>query len=744
MKEREVEFIGKIKRELYSREDYKMYAVDVDKEKYPDIKFTIYKNATIAGNLHSLTKEGDYIIKAKEKSGAKGYIYNVVNIKKTKLKSETECYAFLKEILTLNQASELYKHYPNIIDLVVNGEGNSVDLSKLNGIKDFTFGKIKEKIIENYALFDLINEFNGALTISMLKRLYSKYPSIEKIRTEIRCRPYKTLCGLQGIGFIKADSILLELEKNGCVKFEHDLKTSMDRCMACVLYFLEQNESNGSTKMSLIKLRKVAMKLTPACSNHFISCIKEDSLIYLNKKKMEVALKETYDTELLIAANLIPRLSNSNPWNYTPENYKDIDGIELSSEQINFLKSVCCNLLTVLAAPAGTGKSFSTKALINMLKDNKKTFLLAAPTGKAAKKLASYTGERAETIHRILGFKNGRFEYNSGNKLIADVILLDEVGMTDIKLFRNLIEAIPKSTRIVLIGDKFQLNSVGCGALLRDLISTDFIPQVNFTKVFRMGEGGVLTACTNVRNNKIFITEDKKTRIGKDKSYSFIPSSSDDINKKILTLYKGLIEKHEAKDITVLSSYNKGNNGCSSLNQLLQPIANKNSINNNKCVKVQLDKSEAKYYIGDSVIQNSNNYRANLYINGEISDDECLIANGEQGIITDIIENGLVIDFDGIEVYYSYSEIATIKHAFAISVHKMQGSQNKIIIFCCPRSHTYMLSNNIIYTAISRAEKYVFHFAEMKTLNSSIKKSDSEKRSTMLGELLQLKIKEPW
>ena len=166
-----VEFVGRVVRQTYSSENYKMYAVDVDREKYPDIKFTIYGNAVIGGNLHSLTPESEYYIKAEEKNGKKGYKYEVLNIRKTDLRNEEDVYAFLQEILTFKQASTLYAKYPNIVDLVVSGRSNEVDLSQLYGIKEYTFGKIKEKIMENYGLFDLIAEFKGVLTISMLKKI---------------------------------------------------------------------------------------------------------------------------------------------------------------------------------------------------------------------------------------------------------------------------------------------------------------------------------------------------------------------------------------------------------------------------------------------------------------------------------------------------------------------------------------------------------------------------------------------
>lgn len=738
-----VEFIGRVIRQTYSSENYKMYAVDVDRDKYPDIKFTVYGNAIIGGNLHSLTCDAEYYIKAEEKHGSKGYKYEVQNIRKTDLKNENDVYIFLQEILTFNQASELYKHYPNIVDLVVSGRSDEVDLNKLHGIKQYTFNIIKDKIIENYALFDLIAEFKGVMTISMMKRLYDKYPSIEKIRIEMRNHPYKCLCGLSRVGFKTADTLLLDMEKQGIVKFAYDLKTSKERCFACMLYFLEENQTNnGNTKMNLVDLRKQIERLTPACVHNFVDCIKENEKdIYYNIETIDIALRRTYELEKFVANELIRRLKSCT-WNFDINKYRNVDGIDLSDEQMELLKCVCENNITVLTAPAGAGKSFSTKALINMMKDNDKTFILASPTGKASKRLSEYTGEIAKTIHRTLCYQNGVFTKNEDDQLEVDLILLDEVGMTDIWLFAQLLKAIPDRTKIVLVGDKYQLNSIGCGALLRDIISTDFIPQVNFTKVFRMGKGGVLTACTYVRENHKFIKENKLLQLGEDKSYTFIPIDTDHMNNKIVELYKELLKTYSSKDITVISSYNVGKNGCLILNQLLHPIANPNANENNECVKVKQDKLDICYYVGDSVISNVNNYQAKIYLGDMVTDETCFVTNGSQGYVTKVFnsgyQKGLVINFDGIDVYYSYADLSMIKLGFAVSCHKMQGSQNKIIIFCCPSSHVYFLSNNMLYTAISRAEKYVFHFSDEHTINVAMKKSDSEKRQTMLGNLLKL------
>ena len=439
-----------------------------------------------------------------------------------------------------------------------------------------------------------------------------------------------------------------------------------------------------------------------------------------------------------ICNNIKERLKNTaNVWSFNTELYRNINGIDLSDEQMCLLKSVCNNNFTVLTAPAGCGKSFSTKALINMLNENHKTSLLCSPTGKASKKLSQYTGEQANTIHRTLMYQDGRFVYNENNKLIADVLLVDEVGMTDIHLFKSLLEAIDINTKIVLIGDSFQLNSVGCGSLLRDLCVDENIPHVTFSKVFRMGVGGVLTACTYVRQNQKFLYKNAFTQIGEDKSYSFIPAKKEQINDMILALYKKLLTTNDVEDITVISSYNIGDNGCDKLNQMLQPIANPNSLTSDKFIKVKQDKLEVKYYIGDMVIQNQNNYRARLFLDDDKTSEVVFIPNGTQGKVIDIIDNDLIINFDGETVCYSSDEIRQIKHSFALSTHKMQGSQNKIIIFCCPSSHIFFLSNNIMYTAISRAEERVYHFSDVKTINTAMNKSDSNKRYTFLGEMLK-------
>lgn len=749
MSEQKHKFKGKVKKCVFKSDSFSVYAVDVDVKKYPEIQLNQYKNASICGDLPELAEGIEYDIVATEKECKYGLSYQVLNIKRDIPTTSEETLSFLSSILTENQAKTICEQYPNILEIIKENKLDEIDLNRLKGIKEYTFERIKQKIVDNFYLADLIAEFQGYFTLSIVRKLYKTYTSTDKIKEKLKSDPYATLTHISGVGFKTADRLLLDIEevskeniRNGekpIIEFEYDIKTSKQRCLSCILYLLKKNEEGGSTKANIVDLRSECLKLTPECIDHFPEAVKDEN-IYLNKDRLEISLQRTYDTEKFICDNIKERLiNNTNIWSFNTEFYRNVDGVELSDEQMELLMSVCKNNFVVLTAPAGAGKSFSTKALLNALEDHHKIPILCSPTGKAAKRLSQYTGVQANTIHRTLMYQDGGFGFNKDNKLIADIVLVDEIGMTDIHLFKSLLEAIDINTKIILIGDSYQLNSVGCGALLRDLCSCKQIPHVKFTKIFRMGEGGVLTACTYVRQNEKFLFKNAFTQIGKDKSYSFIPANKNNINNMILALYKKLLETNDLEDITVISSYNIGENGCDRLNQMLQPIANPKSLTSKKFVKINKDKIEIKYYVGDRVIQNQNNYKARLFL-GEKTKDTTFVPNGTQGLIIDIIDDDLIINFDGEIVYYSIDEIRQIKHSFALSSHKMQGSQNKIIIFCCPSSHIFFLSNNIMYTAISRAEEKVYHFSDVKTINIAMNKSDSNKRDTFLGDMLNENI----
>lgn len=357
-------------------------------------------------------------------------------------------YIFLSEILTENQVNEIWREYPDIVQRVKENRLDDIDLNKLKGIKEYTFNIIVEKITENFCLADLVIEFQGYLNLSMIKKIYKKYTSIDILKEKLQQDPYKCLCGLAGVGFKTADGILLDIEKVSrenikkgkppIIQFDSDLRSSPERCLACLLYLLEENEKNGHTKMSLTELRKECLALVPKCAEHFTTAIKTDT-IYYNKETLDVSLRKTYDIEYRIARILLHNLNKTHDdiWDYDIEKYRNVDGVDISDEQIQSLDNICKYRISILNGAGGTGKSFSTQAAINMFKDNKKTFRLFSPTGKAAKVLADYTKEKAMTIHRGLGYNPScgyPWTINKDNKLKCDVVIVDEFSMVDIFL----------------------------------------------------------------------------------------------------------------------------------------------------------------------------------------------------------------------------------------------------------------------------------------------------------------------
>lgn len=755
--EKEYKFSGKVVRCTYDTPDFRIFALDVDSKKYPDIKKNKYNNVTILGELHELTVGVTYEISAVEQLGKYGMSYKVLNIKRDVPTTEEDMYLFLSEILTPNQAKVLYENYPDIVQRVKENRLDDIDFNKLKGIKEYTFGVIKRKIIENFCLADLVVEFQGFLNLSMIKKIYAKYTSIEKLKEKLAQDPYKCLCGLAGVGFKTADGILLDMEKASkaniekgkkpIIEFKSDLRTSPERCLSCLLYMLEENENNGHTKMNLADLRAEMMKLVPACANHFVTAVKADEIHY-NKDTMDVALSRTYNLEHKIAQTILYVLhTKKDEWDCDIEKYRTVNGSTLSDEQMGAVANVCKYPISILNGAGGTGKSFSTQAVINMLKDHHKTFRLFSPTGKAAKVLADYTKENATTIHRGLGYTPMGWGYNQEHKIMCDIVIIDEFSMVDIQLFKRVIDAVDfNTTKLLLIGDNAQLPSVSCGNLLHDFMETKLIPTTTLTKVFRYGEGGLMKVATDVRFCEPYLTssmKSKMTTFGDNKDYTFVDLPSEVIPQNVVGLYKKLLEKgYSIDDIQVLTAKNVGDCGTIVLNNMIQKVANPNYGS-----EVFMKVGDTTYFEGDLVIQKVNNYKAELDLQHlsewekdmySASEDipTAFIANGETGIVREIYKSYCIIEFDGVFVKYYRADMQMISLGYSITIHKSQGSSIKIVILCTPQSHIYMLNSNLLYVGLTRMKEGCYHLGTLNSINQAVKKKANLTRHTHMQELL--------
>ena len=741
-----VSFQGTVVANPYNTEDYKIYGLVVDSIKFPTIQINNYGNVSLLGNLPDLEDGVEYDIKAEEQKGKNGISYKFINIKRDRPKTEASTRLFLQSILDSNShVDEVMREYPDIIDRVINNRLDDIDLKKLYNIGEFRFEVIKRRIIENFALAELVSEFKGFIEFKVLKILYDKYGCIEKILEKLQDNPYKCLCGLSRISFKTADKILLEFNKDCMnmkakgekppIDFTFDLVSSSQRQKSAIMFLLGENENDGNTKIDIKTLRKQSEAIANKCIEHFVDIIKNDEDIHFDKDNHTVALEDTYKTEKYIANKILSGLEVENKWDLNTEKFKVNCDVTLTEQQYQVLPMLCNSNVCILNGFAGAGKSQTTKSIIDMLKANNKSFLLLAPTGRASKVLSEFTKEPASTIHRGLAYMPPEWGYNEECKLPYDTVLVDEFSMCDVFLMKHLLEAINfDKTKLLMIGDNAQIPSVGAGNAFFDLINSKLIPIVSLTQIFRYGEGGVLTVATKTRNCERFLEDSQKPQVfGEDKGYTFIPMQQEKIIKNMVELYKKLLISNLREDIMILSSYNVGEYGTVNINKHLQPISNPNVAL--RGINIQI--GDTKFYENDLIIQTMNNYKAIKYVEGwsDEEDKKTFIANGEIGKIIKIEYGKAIIQFDEL-IIYTKADLLNVKLSYSISTYKAQGGQAKIVILITPKAHTFMLNSNLIYVGQTRSKLKVFHFGEVETVNRAIKKKADFNRKTYLKELV--------
>lgn len=747
----QVRFRGTVVKAVYVTDNYKVYGLTVNTNKYPFIKINKYNNASICGDMPELKEGVEYEVVAREGEGKYGTSYRVSSVRRDMPKTKDGVRSFLEEITSSNVAYELSEAYPDIIDRVREHRLDDIDLSKVRGVGEKNFEKIVRSITENFHLYDLVVEFGGILTLSMIRRIYARYESVDMLKNKLRKEPYSTLTKVSGIGFDTADKIVLAMQDEGVINFGFDIRTSVDRCLACVVYILNKNEEDeGHTKANIIELRKRVADKVPMCVDKFNEAIADDS-IYYNKERLEIALKKTRDEEYFIAKTVFNNISNNNVWQCDTEKYRNVDGVNLSDEQLSVIDNVCKYGISILNGPAGSGKSFSTKAIIKMLDDQGKSYRLLAPTGKAAKVLANFTGKPASTIHRgLLYSADGGFGLDRKNKIMEDIVIVDEVSMIDVWLFYHLIDAIDFSkTKLLMIGDNAQLPSVGCGNVLHDLMESKLVPTVTLSKIFRYGEGGLMKVATDVRMGRHYLDGSMKnsvTSFGTNKDYVFMDVPTEKSAQTAVAIYKSLLSKGDSiNDIQVITPKKDGDCGTINLNEAIQKVANPNCGSDNF-----FEYNGTKYYMGDLVIECSNNYKAPLSESTmsslelemiELQDEAewptAFVANGETGVVREVGKSFIDIDFDGVVVRYNRDMMNLIKLGYAITCHKSQGSSINNVILLTPQSNIFMLNSNLLYVGCTRARNKCYHIGSVDTVNKVIKKKANLTRHTFMQQMLK-------
>ena len=393
-------------------------------------------------------------------------------------------------------------------------------------------------------------------------------------------------------------------------------------------------------------------------------------------------------------------------------------GIEYDEVQVEAIRQAIASKVMVLTGGPGTGKTTTTKAIIAALQSAGMRILLAAPTGRAAKRMSEATGMEAKTIHRLLEYNpQDGYKRNDENPLEGDALIVDECSMIDIILMNNLTKALPTTMRLVLVGDIDQLPSVGAGNVLRDIIDSGVIPVVRLTRIFRQAQSSRIVMSAHAINRGCF----PDISNGQHTDFFFMKQEEPEkVAETIVSLVRDRLPKayrQPTANIQVLTPMQRGVVGAANLNVALQQALNHNTA--------ALVRGGYTFKEGDRVMQLRNNYDKDVY-------------NGDLGYVrsVDMEERTLTVDFDGQMVEYEASELDELTLAYATTIHKSQGSEYPIVVMPVLMTHYVMLQRNLIYTGITRAKKICVLVGQTKALAYAIHNMKVLKRNTRLKERL--------
>ena len=543
-------------------------------------------------------------------------------------------------------------------------------------------------------------------------KIYREYKK-DAIKT-VKDNPYQLADDIWGIGFKTEDSIASKMGYENC---------DPRRCRSGILYTLNQLSEDGHVFAEPEQLVSTAKELLHTDEEPITKVLQEmieakDLIADENK----LYLPPFYFAESGSSKRLKSLLLSKSEENIAAEpesTYGYSNGIVYDEVQQSAIQKALESKVMVLTGGPGTGKTTTTQGIIETFKDRVKRILLAAPTGRAAKRMTEATGMEAKTIHRLLEYNPmDGYKKNDESPLEGDVLIVDECSMIDIMLFYNLMKAIPENMRLILVGDIDQLPSVGAGNVLRDIIDSEEIPVVRLTRIFRQAQSSRIVMNAHAINNGQF----PNISNGKDTDFFFIKAEeADAIPELIVSLVKDRLSKtygYKAREIQVLTPMQRGVVGAGNLNTELQKALNP--------VGPSLTRGGYCYRQGDKVMQIRNNYDKNVF-------------NGDIGYIKEINEGErtLSILFDERIIEYEITELDEITLAYAITIHKSQGSEFPVIVMPITMKHYVMLQRNLIYTGITRAKKICVLVGTTKALSYAVRNQTVSKRNTNLKERLK-------
>ncbi|MCX7920605.1 MAG: ATP-dependent RecD-like DNA helicase [Clostridia bacterium] len=706
---------GVVERITYANEENGFCVIKIKSKGFSDL-------VTVVGNLAAVNVGATLRLKGDWKFDSKfGKQFNAIDYRETVPATIAGIEKYLGSGLIKGigpaYARRIVGHFKEETLRVIEEEADY--LINVDGIGQKRVDMIKkawkeQKEIKNVMLFLQSNGVSTAYAVKIYKTYGNESISI------VKSNPFRLADDIWGIGFKTADKIAQQLGFD---------KNSFERCRSGIIYVLNELSNDGhcyATREQLVaatvKMLELEEGLIDATVDRMIeekSVIPdENNAIYLPtfyfsetgtvKRIKEIlsgqASKQTIDVDQMIS-----------------EIQREHD-ISYDQVQLDAIRTAAMSKLMVLTGGPGTGKTTTTLAIIKVFQKMGRKVLLAAPTGRAAKRMSETTGMESKTIHRLLEFKPAEgYQKNAENPLECDALIIDETSMVDVILMYNLLKAVANETIVILVGDVDQLPSVGAGNVLKDIIDSGVVNVIRLTRIFRQALGSAII--TNAHR----INKGEMPNLKGGRSSDFFYIEEEDPQKTAETIkslcVKRLPEYYKVdaiNDIQVLCPMQRGAAGAQNLNSILQEALNPTDIT--------MKYGGTVYRLNDKVMQIKNNYDKNVF-------------NGDIGTISkiDMEDKTLAIRFDGNDVDYDATELDEVVLAYATTVHKSQGSEYKIVVAPFTMQHYMMLQRNLLYTCVTRAKKIFVLVGSKKAIGIAVSNSKIQQRNTMLAKRLQEK-----
>ena len=541
--------------------------------------------------------------------------------------------------------------------------------------------------------------------------------------TLIRENPYRLAKDIRGVGFQTADELAQKIGIN-----PHGL----ERARAAIYYSLERLANEGHVGVPEEELIDHAIQLTTipiAIIQEALASEVESGVVIIDSvygSKWAFA-KALYTAEKSLAANLLKLATGAHPLQSKncDSEIKNIlakSGLELDEQQLQAVQMASAKKILILTGGPGVGKTTIIRLILDLFEKFGKTCILCAPTGRAARRIAESTGREAKTIHRTLEFDAsiGGFRRDPSQPLEANLVVVDETSMVDTVLMHHLVRAVPAHACLLLVGDVDQLPSVGPGRILSDMIDSRMFSTVRLTKIFRQaGRSFIVRAAHSVLHGEF-----PDSAPNAEGDFFFIESEAPlQVAEKVLAMVHDRIPKKfnfdPMKDIQVLTPMNRTELGAGEFNRKMQDLLNP------LAGRIEIERFGTKFRNCDKVIQMQNNYQKEVF-------------NGDVGFIKEINESEkeLTVDFEGRLVVYDFGELDEISLAYALTIHKSQGSEYPAVVLPIHTQHYMMLQRNLLYTGITRGKKLVIVVGTKKALEIAISRQDHRKRHTALVQWL--------